>query len=422
MLWDAFDTTVDRHPQYADVFGHVRRALEGAGHNPVLDPDRVARFLGIDSNAVNFAFRKLVDGGFFRTTTIFSCPYCETPLSDEESHEGGENELQCRCGERFSKPKQETRYMLTEPGEFLPHEVLAERARIGIITALPKEAAAVRTMLDGLGVLNRRSGDRVRSYDIGTVPALGGGYHAVVHLLLGDMGNNVAANRATALLDQFPQIQHVIMVGIAGGVPDPSHAERHVRLGDIVVSDRSGVIQYDFVKRESDGTKHRHRPAAPGAQLLEAVSRIRAAEAEGEWPWMNQLERGSRLPNSSRPDEATDVLSGLNTPPVPLTHPADPQRRAGQPRAFYGPIASSNTLLKDAQERDRLRDEFGIRAVEMEGSGIADATWDRSAGYLVIRGICDYCDAAKNDTWQEYAALVAAAYMRGLLMNLPDLA
>jgi nucleoside phosphorylase len=112
----------------------------------------------------------------------------------------------------------------------------------------------------------------------------------------------------------------------------------------------------------------------------------------------------------------------LNTPPVPLAHPADPQRRPGQPRAFYGPIASSNALLKDAQERDRLRDEFGIRAVEMEGSGIADATWDRSAGYLVIRGICDYCDAAKNDTWQDYAALVAAAYMRALLMNLPDLA
>lgn len=56
----------------------------------------------------------------------------------------------------------------------------------------------------------------------------------------------------------------------------------------------------------------------------------------------------------------------------------------------------------------------------MEASGIADATWESGVGYLVIRGICDYCDAYKNDLWQEYAAMVAACYTRDLIENLPS--
>ncbi len=34
---------------------------------------------------------------------------------------------------------------------------------------------------------------------------------------------------------------------------------------------------------------------------------------------------------------------------------------------------------------------------------------------LVIRGICDYADAHKNDRWQPYAAATAAAYAKELL-------
>ncbi|HMB04627.1 MAG TPA: hypothetical protein VKP69_12915, partial [Isosphaeraceae bacterium] len=100
----------------------------------------------------------------------------------------------------------------------------------------------------------------------------------------------------------------------------------------------------------------------------------------------------------------------------------DPGRRPGQPRVFLGPIASANTLLRDPALRDALRDRFGARAVEMEGSGIADATWNAEVGYLVVRGICDYCDANKNDVWQRYAAMAAAGYVRALLESMPGTA
>ena len=129
----------------------------------------------------------------------------------------------------------------------------------------------------------------------------------------------------------------------------------------------------------------------------------------GKRPWKRWLAEGLDRLGWARPDAATDVLAG-DSGPVP--HPGDPKRREGQPRVFLGPIASANTLLKDPAKRDALRDQFGARAVEMEGSGIADATWTHGIGYLVVRGICDYCDATKNDTWQMYAAMAAAAYVR----------
>ncbi|KAF3102925.1 hypothetical protein TWF706_005051 [Orbilia oligospora] len=50
----------------------------------------------------------------------------------------------------------------------------------------------------------------------------------------------------------------------------------------------------------------------------------------------------------------------------------------------------------------------------MEAAGLMD-----ELPSLVIRGICDYCDSHKNKRWQNYAALVAAAFARELLFQLP---
>jgi nucleoside phosphorylase len=67
---------------------------------------------------------------------------------------------------------------------------------------------------------------------------------------------------------------------------------------------------------------------------------------------------------------------------------------------------------------------YKIKAVEMEGSGIADASWEcEKAGYLIVRGICDYCDArnkgTQTDAWKPYVAMAAAAYVRALLEVIP---
>ncbi|KAI1195644.1 hypothetical protein F5X97DRAFT_326305 [Nemania serpens] len=50
----------------------------------------------------------------------------------------------------------------------------------------------------------------------------------------------------------------------------------------------------------------------------------------------------------------------------------------------------------------------------MEAAGLMDVF-----PCLVIRGISDYSDSHKNDTWQSYAAATAASYAREILLNLP---
>jgi nucleoside phosphorylase len=283
-------------------------------------------------------------------------------------------------------------------------EALAKRVTVGIVTALPKEHVAVKAMLDG----PVDHGD----YVLGEVPAKGGGTHAVA-LTRSGMGTTRAAARATRLLEAMPEIDALLMVGIAGGMPNPGNAWEHVRLGDVVVSDDRGVIDYGLVSKARDGdqvvTEHRNPPRPPSPQLLEAVEDLIGGEHEGKRPWVDLLRRGNKLKNSARPGEETDVLLGG------AAHPVDPDRVPGEPRIFHAAIASSGVLLKDPVKRDRLRDRFGVRAVEMEGAGIADAAWAGEVGYLVVRGICDYCDQNKGYLWQEYAAIAAAAYARAVL-------
>jgi nucleoside phosphorylase len=296
--------------------------------------------------------------------------------------------------------------------------------RAGIITALTHETAAVLIALGDPPEIHRPGDGAGRRYWLARVPGSNGGTHQVV-IAQADMGNNIAGIRATQLLSHFPSVESIIMCGIAGGVPSPAQASEHVRLGDVVVSNQKGVVQYDFVKRKLKGKRRevaeevRASPRPPSAELLEAVRLLEVDLHRGRFPWEGHLDAGLGCLGWRRPPDSEDRLDDPADPARSLTHPSDPNRRPGQPRVFLAPIASANALLKDPDKRDALRAQFGTRAVEMEGSGIADATWSHGVGYLVVRGICDYCDANKNDVWQRYAAMAAAAYVRALLESMP---
>lgn len=265
---------------------------------------------------------------------------------------------------------------------------------IGVVTALPKEYAAVCVMLEEP---EERSipGDS-SEYTIGKIPARGGGYNVVVATLLKQMGNNSAALAATNLLRSFTTVEDVLMVGIAGGIP-----QKGLRLGDVAISNEKGVIQYDNVKRSEGHIEIRDTSGKPSARMIGKTKALEAKRIRGERPWEKFIAHGENIENGIRPPHDTDAQ-------------ADQSVERKFPKIHYGLIGSANTLLKDADFRDSLAAQ-GVIAVEMEGSGIADGTWDFGKGYLLIRGICDYADKNKNDVWQEYAAVAAAAYMRALI-------
>ncbi|MEH2144099.1 phosphorylase family protein, partial [Nostoc sp.] len=139
-----------------------------------------------------------------------------------------------------------------------------KKPKIGIVTALPEEYAAVKKLLKNLEKVSFHGKSGVRIYYLGDVFTEEGGKHTIV-LCLASMGNNVAAIRASLLLNHFPDLEAVIMVGIAGGIPYPEKPDDHVRLGDIVISNGEGIIQYDFDKETITETIHRHSPRPPRA-------------------------------------------------------------------------------------------------------------------------------------------------------------
>lgn len=264
---------------------------------------------------------------------------------------------------------------------------------IGIITALSLEYAAVKALIpNGEEAVFEGSGAGHRFY-VGSIPSKISKKHHKVALCISGMGNNAAAIRAMNLKAHFKNMHSIIMTGIAGGIPNPDKKDEDVKLCDIVVSSEKGICQYDFVKETWDDVTIRCNPRPPSSKLLEAVHLLRAYEYERRYPWR---------------EHALSAMKSFDMKNPKIDFPYIT-------RVFYGAIASANTLLKNPEKRDMLRDKFGVRAVEMEGSGIADAAWNWEIGYLVVRGISDYCDGNKNDDWQEYAAIAAAAYTIALI-------
>lgn len=87
-------------------------------------------------------------------------------------------------------------------------------------------------------------------------------------------------------------------------------------------------------------------------------------------------------------------------------------RQTFDPEIHYGNIASGDLVIKGGFVRDLITKSLGksFLCFEMEAAGLMN-----NFPCLVIRGICDYADSHKNDRWQNYAALAAAAYAKELL-------
>ncbi|GAA3444487.1 effector-associated domain 2-containing protein [Planomonospora venezuelensis] len=263
---------------------------------------------------------------------------------------------------------------------------------IGVITALPIEAAAVRHVL---GEVTEQSapGDPT-SY---VTAVLGCG--PVVATSLVTTGNPAAADACTHLTRSFPGVRAIVMCGIALGAPCDGDPEQDIRLGDIAVGSE-GVVHYGHVRVTDDGTAPRGDPLAASPLLLRGVRRIQEAQERGERPWEQWL-RSLPAPMYRRPPAATD-----------------PHARKGQrkPLVVYGRIGSGDELLRsEARRNEIIRNHPKLVAIEMEAAGVAVSSALNGRQCLVIRGISDYGDSCKTDRWQPYSALAAASYLRALL-------
>lgn len=320
--------------------------------------------------------------------------------------------------------------------------LLIDEYHVGVICALPHEMEAASAMLDVEDEpLKSKDAHDHNSYVLGRM-----NQHNVVIACLpaGVYGTNAAAIVAKDMLRTFTGLRFGLLVGIGGGIPNLQHG-RDIRLGDIVVSQPDqtfgGVVQYDLGKNLGKGRFNRKGSLnSPPTLLLTALSSLQSKSGR----------RGSQVPEylfdmnrkyPSLKDEGytspsinKDYLHCSQCDPsqwwwflwllllwlCPLLRckvcengiVLRPSRKHQDPVVHYGIIASGNQVIKDARDRDRLGQEFDALCVEMEAAGLMN-----NFPCIVVRGICDYADRHKNDSWQKYAAATAAAYAKAFLLH-----
>lgn len=289
-------------------------------------------------------------------------------------------------------------------------------AQIGVLTALPEEWSAVVVALDATEIAEVRNDPN--RYAVARLRRGRGRGLDVVVTFMPRMGTNSAATVATNLLRSFPEVDDLVFCGIAGGCPVPNDRSKHVRLGDIVVSDLRGIVQTDHQAVKDKLTKNRSAMPIPSRRLLNCVRLLEVDRIRSGPGWLESLSRIIKdLPSFARPASATDIL--LDSAGNEVPHPPDADRIPEAPKVVHGAIGSSNTLLRNSRARDKLAKAHDLRAFEMEGAGTAEAVWQFGKNYLVVRGICDYGDdRTKNDVWHHYAAAAAAAYTKSVLLRL----
>lgn len=231
------------------------------------------------------------------------------------------------------------------------------------------------------------------------------------------------------------------MIGCAGAVPDYMDYDKHVRLGDIVVSssgDAKGpheylhcesIQQYDQDVYEYENNWWRCRNPNMRASLEQMMS-ISRTDSKLSRPWDRFISEGMDTLHAEessfhRPAMKTDRLyAEIDGRMVQVEHPKPP--RGGndpidnQSRVRYGPIASGRYVARNQRMRMDFARKFGVIAYVQEFDAVVEAL-DRNNkdSFLVIRGISDYVDGTKLKDWQPYAALAAASFMKAIITGLP---
>lgn len=326
---------------------------------------------------------------------------------------------------------------MVEELPFLTHQ---QQPSIAIITSLYCEKLAVDAMIEEKAtfVKYKTDGDS-QVYTLGRI-----GKHRVVSTKLSKGGPHqksmiAAENTITRLLGVFSHVEHVLLVGVGGAVPHFSDFEKHVRIGDVVVSlpiDRSGSIYVHCQRVEkipgSYGYSYVTRAWSSATQTLQKAVNVLQRNVERNphtaKPWDFYIEEGKELLENEesdfhRPSITRDKL--LFTQPngtvVQYEHPkptglASRNYTEGQVTIRYGLIGSGGLVTRNQEMRNEFAQLNGIKAFDLEFEAVLDSLeGNRNCSFLIIRGMADYGDGTGKKGWQPYAALAAAAYTKSLL-------
>lgn len=247
----------------------------------------------------------------------------------------------------------------------------------------------------------------------------------------------------------------VIMTGICAG--DRSQ----VQLGDLIVAER--VYFYDTGKfsQDSEGRQyHEHdtRTYSSSDQYIQFTrmfngwqtaldSLVRPVSRRQQRDWLLEQYLSERIQHIRELDSVVlqrnaprwrDILQELQhdnilTSDLALSHREElekkllfgkdpfPFRDASQSRCFIKPIASGSAVRADNPFQDIRMPVRGVAGIDMEGAVLGECIATIPAykhiSWLLVKGVCDYADEEKDDSFHEYAALASAHYALSLIQE-----
>jgi len=277
---------------------------------------------------------------------------------------------------------------------------------IGVLTIKDEEFEAVLNVFqdDPEVLVGPKTG---RHFNLRTADAGGGAKYRIAILQQVEQGQGEAQHAARDLIEELEPL-HILVVGIAGGLPSPDYT-----LGDVILSLRIHDYSVEALKEGADPT-YAMSGGPVGKAVEYHVKNLPARRADlGDWT------AGLPPPPPVAFDEANfygsdswkrDVRSAL----------APFEAGASRPPLFRsGVIASSDRLVKDTTVLiPWLETSRHLLAVEMESGGVYRAARERCA-MLAIRGLSDLVGFKRDERWTKYACASAAAFTRNYLRTSP---
>ncbi|KAL4877442.1 nucleoside phosphorylase domain-containing protein [Aspergillus karnatakaensis] len=328
-----------------------------------------------------------------------------------------------------------------------------EHFTVAVFCALPKEANAVSYLFTETWAqpMYGKADKDENTYTLGRI-----GDHNVVLVHMAGMGKRSACQAASCARSSYPGIKLALVVGIFGGLPR-GDGHNELILGDVIISD--DIVQYDLGRQypgtfeTRSGHEVRRQPPREFQSILSKLKSTRGRTAFAakisqyvrvqcsglapepvKYPGYDQDElfqpeyrhehREPSACNSCDGDEGETVRICAKAQTLPCDSLKCDKKflvkrkrlefalkhEAPLPEVHIGPVGSGDTVMKSGLHRDRIADQHGLLAFEMEASGVCNVF-----PALVIKGVCDYADSHKNKSWQEYSALTAAAGMKAFL-------
>ncbi|XP_067648626.1 uncharacterized protein [Haliotis asinina] len=322
----------------------------------------------------------------------------------------------------------------------MPTIASGQQPTIAIITAMYCEKLAIDAMMENKTTyVKYKTEGESNVYTIGYI-----GEHKVVSTKLPAIGHFRAAqissgNSTTRLLGSFQNIEHVFVVGVAGGVPHVTDYSKHIRLGDVIISRRNdkGYIYYYCEKIVQDREQQVHynlKNWAPRDMVLQRIAECieESLHTNPDYaPWEDYIREGQELlmaqeANFARPAPSSDRLY-INVGEgqvIEVQHPEPTDgviARHDVPKLHFGVFGSGARVVRNDSTKLDFATKYGICAFDTEFDQVLDSICGNvKESFMFVRGIADYRDGSKGKEWAPYSSLAAAAVVKTIIKSLKN--